>query len=229
MRKKIVLFIFCLITSLNALDMSGINIDPNIKEENKNKTYNELIPYLKSSNNGELYFYLASIYLNGSNIPDSEGNTVEKDTNEAIYWYEMAIKKGYPYASAVLGSLYLYHEDFIVRENNIELAEKYLIKSIEDEIYESYTPLADIYFNYKGDAKTAVRFLFAGAEKNIATAQYGLAVIYNTGLKSDAYNIEKNELISIKYLTKACMNPKKTKQIKNICTNPNIISKEQVK
>lgn len=231
MKKLLIIMLISLSTNLFASQFGSIISAPgqatSNSEEKEVKKYSELIPYLENSNNGEMYFYLASIYLNGSPEKDTEGKTVEKNPEKAIEWFEKAVNKKFPYAAITLGSLYIYHEDFISKENNIELAEKYLNIAIESEVYEAYTPLADIYFNYKGDAKLATEYLFKGAEKFVATAQYGLAVIYNVGLKSENFSIEKNSIISAKYLTDACMNQKKTERIKKICFDPNIITKEK--
>lgn len=195
------------------------------KLEIKDKKYSEILSYLEQKGDGENLFYLASFYLNGSEEKDSDGKTVQKNPDLAERWFKESVEKKFPFAAITLGSLYLYHEDFIVKENNIELAEKYLKISIEEGIFEAYTPLADIYFNFKGDAKKSLDYLSKGASKKIATSQYALAVIYNTGLKAEGFVLEKNAGISAKFLTDACTNSKRTKQINTNCYDKTAVSK----
>lgn len=208
---------------------AGLNLNFNQENTEKieEKRYSDIISYLKQQNDAESYFYLFSFYLNGSYEKDSEGKVIDKDTNLAIEYLQKAIDMGYPHGSITMGSLYLYHEDFIVRENNIEKAEFYLNQAIKDEVYEAYTILSDIYFNFKEDGEKAVNLLSKGAIHNIATAQYALAVIYKNGLSSATFNLEANEMISSKYLTDACLNPKKTKKVEEICSSQ-IVIKEKI-
>lgn len=209
---------------------SGFQIplpDTNVKSEKKeDKRYSDIISYLKEQNDGESYFYLFSFYLNGSYEPDTEGKVIEKNTELAIEYLEKAIQFNYPYATITLGSLYLYHEDFIIKENNIELAEKYLNLALENDVPEAYTILADIYFNFKEDGAKAVEYLSKGAEANIATSQYALAVIYKNGLNSEAFSLEPNEFIASKYLTDACLNNKKTKKLEELCSSDAVIKEK---
>ena len=231
MKNLILIIALLLVVNLSASQMGALGMGgvPSSTQNNEAKEYSKLIPYLENSDSGEMYFYLANIYLNGSYEKDIKGEVVEKDTKKAIEWFKKSVEKKFPYAAATLGSLYLYHNDFIVLENNIELAEKYLLESIDIEVYEAYTALADINFNYKGDAKKAVSYLFEGTKHNIATAQYGLAVVYNTGLKHEGFSIEKNEIIAAKYLTDACMNKKKTEMVRKVCENSALVTKEKIK
>lgn len=231
MKNLIFTLLLAAFTSLSASQIGGLDMgnSPASTENNEEKEYAKLIPYLENSDSGEMYFYLANIYLNGSYEKDIKGEVVEKDTQKAQDWFEKSVDKNFPYAAITLGSLYLYHQDFIIKENNIETAEMYLLKSIDIEIYEAYTALADIYFNYKGDAKKAVGYLFEGTKHNLATAQYGLAVIYNTGLESEGFSVERNDDIAAKYLTDACTNPKQTDMIRKVCQNPSLITKEKIK
>ena len=59
--------------------------------------------------------------------------------------------------------------------------------------------------------------------------QYSLPELYNKGLKSETINIEKNDLISSRYLTDACENPKKTQKIIDLCFNNQLVVKEKIK
>ena len=111
--------------------------------------------------------------------------------------------------------------------NNIELAEKYLNLALENDVPEAYTILADIYFNFKEDGAKAVEYLSKGAEANISTSQYALAVIYKNGLNSEAFSLEPNEFIASKYLTDACLNNKKTKKLEELCSS-DVVIKEKI-
>lgn len=222
----ILLITICFYSNLFSNQLEGLTNNSSKTEEKK--SYSELIQYLETQGDGENLFYLANLYLNGSYTKDSYGNVVEKNTEKAIYWLNKSAELKFPYAAISLGSLYLYHEDFIIKPNNIELSEKYLNMALEIETYEAYTILADIYFNFKGKADIAIDYLMKGAEKNIATSQYALAVIYNKGLTDKSILIEKNEIISNIYLTKACTNNKKTKKIEELCYNSSLIIKEKV-
>lgn len=232
MYKKIIFLLISLFLFNNSLfaTQEGINL-PSSKtnnQETEKKSYSELLAYLEAQGDGENLFYLANIYLNGSYTPDSYGNVVEKDTEKSIFWLKKSIELNFPYSAISLGSLYLYHQDFLVKPNNIDLSEHYLNISIKNGTFEAYTILADIYFNFKGNPEQAVDYLMKGSEKDIATSQYALAVIYNTGLNSSNFNIEKNQDISNIYLTKACTNKKKTKKIEEICYNSDIVQKEKL-
>lgn len=224
-------YLIILILFLNYLNANNLNIlgnSDNIQTENiEEKKYSDILAFLEKQGDGESLFYLSSFYLNGSDKPDSEGKTVPKNTELAKKYLEKSVQLKYPFSAITLGSLYLYHEDFIVEENNIEKAEKFLNISLEQEVFEAYTILADIYFNFKGDAQKAVNYLSEGASHEIATSQYALAVIYNSGINSETFSIEKNELISSKYLTDACLNNKKTKKLEEICSSQ-IVIKEKI-
>ncbi len=225
MKKFIIMYLLCL-TQLFSTGLN-LNIGEDSVKKSEDKKYSDIISYLKEQNDGESYFYLFSFYINGSPEPDSEGKTIEKNTDLAIEYLTKSIEHKYPHASITLGSLYLYHEDLIIKENNIEKAEYYLNKAIEDEVFEAYTVLADIYFNFKEDGEKAVNLLSKGANNNIATSQYALAVIYKNGLESKDFVLEANESISAKYLTDACLNPKKTKKVEEICSSK-IVIKEKI-
>lgn len=209
---------------------TGFN-DSSTEQQNQPKRYADILSFLdleSEKGNGEYSFYLANFYLNGSYEKDADGKVVEKNTDLAIKYFKKSIDSNFIYSAITLGSLYLYHEDLIKTPNNVDTAEFYLNKAISMEVYEAYTILGDIYFNYKGDAKKAIEYFFLGASQNISTSQYALAVIHNTGYKDDKFELEKSELLSIKYLTDACLNPKKTKKIESLCYNSSIIKKEKV-
>lgn len=207
------------------LNNPGVNSN---NEKTEKKLYSEILSYLETQGDGESLFYLSQFYLNGSYEKDTDGKVVEKDTNKAIKYLKESSEKGFSFASITLGSLYIYHEDFIVIPNNIDLAEKYLNVALKQGLPEANTILADIYFNYKGKSDVALEYLSTGASENVATAEYALAVIYNAGLKDDVSNIQKNEDMSNYFLTKACTNKKITKKIKEICEGGKIAERKEV-
>lgn len=214
---------FSLLKANDFLNMDSFqNFSNNSKVEEKKKRYSELINFLETSNNGEYFFYLASIYTNGIPEKDSYGETVKKDTTKAIYFFNESIKKGFFLSSAVLGSLYIYHEDFIVQKNNVKKSEYYLNLALKNKIYDSTTILADLYFNYKNNPKEALKVLSIGAENKISTAQLALATIYNSGYENKDFSIKKNSFLSSKYLTDACTNKKATKKVKEICSSNSV-------
>lgn len=228
---KILIILICFIGEVFSSPMAQFPLQQNQDEQNKPKRYEDIISFLtleSEKGNGEYSFYLGNFYLNGSYEKDSDGKIVEKNTKLAIKYFEKAVEEKFLYAAITLGSLYLYHEDFIKIPNNVEISESYLNKALEIDVFEAYTILGDIYFNYKGDGKKAIEYFFKGASKNIATSQYALAVVYNAGYKDKSFTVEKNDLISIKYLTDSCTNPKKTKKIESLCYNSAIIKKEKI-
>lgn len=186
-------------------------------QQQEKKLYSEILSYLEAQGDGENLFYLSQFYLNGSYEKDTDGKVVEKDTKKAIKYLTASSDKGFSFASITLGSLYLYHEDFIVIPNNLDLAEKYLNIALKQGLPEAYTILADIYFNYKGKSDVAIDYLSKGAAEDVATAQYGLAVIYNSGIKDQVSEVKKDEDMANYFLTKACTNKKITPKIKEIC------------
>lgn len=195
------------------------------------KKYSEIINYLETEGkkgSGESYFYLSQFYLNGSPDKDKDGVSIEKNIDIAED-YLIKSSETYPLGAMTLGGLYLYNPEFIIKENNIEKSKKYLEIAINNGLFEAHTLLADIYFNFTGEAEKAIESLSIAAENNVATAQYALAVIYNKGLKSETINIEKNDLISSRYLTDACENPKKTQKITDLCFNNQLVVKEKIK
>lgn len=218
--KKILLILFFI--KLNLLG-TGFQIQGFQNDKKEEKKYSEIINYLKSQKDGESYFYLASFYINGSSEPDSEGKSIEKNTDLAIEYLKKAVNLNFPHAAVTLGSLYIYHKDFVLKENNLEEAEKYLKIAIDNELYEAYTTLADIYFSFKEDGKKAVEYLFLGANHNVSASQYALAVIYDKGLKSKDFVLEANEEIASKFLTDACLNNRKTKTLEEICSSELVI------
>lgn len=204
------------------------NSTNNQQQQQEKKLYSEILSYLESQGDGENLFYLSQFYLNGSYEKDTDGKVVEKDTKKAIKYLTASSEKGFSFASITLGSLYLYHEDFIVIPNNIELSEKYLNIALKQGLPEANTILADIYFNYKGKSDIAIEYLSAGASENVATSEYALAVIYNAGLKDNVTNIPKSEDMANYFLTKACTNKKITTKIKEICEGGKIAERAEI-
>ncbi len=224
--------IFLLLSTVVSLSFS---FDMNKEKEDyipiSQKKYSEIINYLEGEGkkgDGESYFYLSQFYINGSPEKDKDGVSIEKNIDIAED-YLIKSSETYPLGAMTLGGLYLYNQDFIIKENNIEKALKYLQKAIDSGLLEAHTLMADIYFNFIGDAEKAIESLTIASSNNIATAQYALAVIYNSGLTSEKITIEKNQMISSKYLTDACENPKKTQKLIDICYNNQLIIKEKIK
>ena len=202
--------------------LKDINPNSSIPNDIKNskKTYKDLINALKVAPSGEYQFYLATIYLNGIDTPDSTGATVKKDTEKALFYFKKAIELGYYNAAQILGALYVYHKDLIIRPNNIEKAIKYLKLAVENGLYDGTIVLADIYFNYKNDKKEGLKYLELGVEHNIPTAQLMLAILYNWGVNDgNGFVVEKDPYTAQMLLTKACTNKNATENVKKFCNS----------
>jgi TPR repeat protein len=211
-------------------NFSSLKVEP--KEVNvEKKSYKELITYLKSHLNGENAYYLGMLYLNGSIDPDSYGESVNQNTELAEKYLMKASDLEFPFGSITLGSMYIYNQNFKNIKNKYDKAELYLKKAISEEIYEAYTILGDLYINYKNKPEDGIKVLFEGAKKGIASSQMALAMLYNDGYKDEENNFElnSNEEISSKYLTKACLNKNITPKIKEMCYNNENIEKIEVK
>lgn len=228
--KKILLITALLLSTLNATNLMGGGNYPldtfnttNQDINEKKKSYTELISFLKNSNNGEYIMYLAVLYLNGSNHPDEEGNIVEKDIEKSIYYFEKSIKLEYFNASSILGSLYLYNNDFMILPDNIKKAKFYLELALEKEIYDATIALSTIYLYYDNEIDKGIDVLLVGAAKGVSTAQLGLATLFANGSKD--LNIVKNLPLANKYLTMACLNEKQTKKVKEYCSSKKVKKK----
>jgi len=215
-------FIFAGALSLEG-NLAGLN-GSKIMEKTKNKTYKELISALEIAPNGEYAFYLAIIYTNGMSEPDSVGDTVEKDKGKALLFFNKSIELGYYNAAQVLGSLYVYHEDFITESDNILKAERFLKLSIENGSYEGTTILADIYMNYLDKPQKGIDILIVGAENGISGAQLMLAIIYNWGVNKDknGFEVKQDKMLAQMLITKACTNKNKTKKVIEFCSSKSI-------
>jgi TPR repeat protein len=227
---KKLLFLTLLLTSINATNFIGENSSPmnimnqsnNLKEKKKN--YKELISFLEKSTNGEYVMYLAVLYLNGSITPDEFGNNIEKDIDKSLKYFKKSIALEYYPSAAVLGSLYLYDENFMIKKDNIKKAKYYLTLAIEKEVYGASTALSSLYFFYDKDTNKGLEILFIGAEKGISTAQLGLATLYAYGSKE--LDIKQNKTLANKYLGMACSNKNKTKKVTDFCHSKKVIREE---
>ena len=225
--KKIIILIIAIISFGNATEImnggnSSISNILNQKEGpiSKKKNYKELVPFLEKSNNGEYTFYLAILYLKGSVTPDEFGNVVLKDTTKALKFFKKSIDLEYYQSASVLGSLYIYNEDFMTMEDNVKKGKHYLTLAIKNEIYEASTALASLYFYYDKDADKGLETLMIGADKGISTAQLVLATTFAYGLKD--INIQQNKAMANKFLEMACLNKNKTKEVIKFCNSKNV-------
>lgn len=227
--KKTILFIL-LLTSINATGfMGGDNSSPmnmmnqksDVNLNEKKKNYKELISFLEKSNNGEYVMYLAVLYLNGSITPDELGNTVEKDTDKALTYFKKSIDLEYFQASAILGSLYLYNDNFIIKKDSVKKAKHYLTLAMEKEIYGASTALSTLYFFYDKDIDKGIEVLLIGAEKGVSTAQLALATTFAYGSKD--LDIKQNKILANKYLGMACSNKNQTKKVTEFCHSKKVI------
>lgn len=219
--KKIMMIMLLLTGVAFGFDPSSyMNINPmqqNIPENINQKDYKDLINGLKQGNSGEYFFYLAIVYTNGIDTPDDKGQTIKPNIKEALTYFKKSIDMEYYPAAGVLGSFYLYHKSFIVIPKNVLKAKKLLQLAVDKEVYEAAPILSDLYFNYENNPKKGMELLFLGANKNIASAQLGIANIYHFGYKQGDLNIEKNEAIANRYLSLACLNKTKTKNVEEFC------------
>ena len=214
------------LSSISSLSNVSNSVPSNLKSK---KTYKDLINALKVAPSGEYQFYLATIYLNGINTPDSTGATVKKDTEKSLFYFKKAIDLGYYNAAQILGSLYVYHKDLISKPNNIEKAIKYLKLAIKNGLYDGTTVLADIYFNYKNNKQEGLKYLELGAEHNIPTAQLMLAILYNWGTNDGkGFVVKKDPYTAQMLLTKACTNKNTTENVKKFC-NSSSVKKNKIK
>jgi len=142
----------------------------------------------------------------------------KKQVIEALV-IKKAISLGYYNAAQILGSLYLYHKDFMTEKNFLKKAEQYLKLALKNGFYESTTNLANIYINYKNDYETALTYLIMGAEHDIAATQLMLAILYNWGYvdPKSGFEIKKDPYTAQMLLTKACTNKNKTPMVDNFC------------
>lgn len=189
----------------------------------KKKNYEELINTLKTSDNGEFLFYLATIYTNGLPEEDDFGKTVKKDINSAIFYYNKSIENGFIQAAAIVGSLFLYNEDFITRPDNVKTAKKFLELAYNNNIFEAAPALSDILMNYDNDTKSAIILLSSCSEKGFATCQLIMGTAYFHGIKDDSFVLEKNEAIANKYLSDACLNKNQPERVKDFCNSSYVI------
>lgn len=205
-------------TSKNLVNLTNLPSNTKVNTAVKSsKTYKELINTLSSNPNPDFALYLAVIYLNGINIPDTKGEIVEKNTKKSITWFNNSIKYGNYNASQILGSLYMYHIDFQNVANRFQKAKFYLELALKHKKYESATALAELYIKHLNNIKKGIEILKVGAEHNIATSQLLLAMIYNWGYSDKTITISPNKTLAQALLTKACTNPKKTKKVDSIC------------
>jgi len=235
--KKTIFIMSLILSLLNASSFMGgntpVNSDPissimnseSSEIQNKKKNYKELISFLEKSTNGEYVMYLATLYLNGSVTPDELGNTVDKDLDKAEKFFKRSISLGYFESAAILGSLYLFDDGFIVKENNIEKAEHFLSLAIKNEIYEATVALSSIYFFYKKDVDKGLEVLMIGADKGVSSAQLGIATLFAYGSKD--LDIKQNKMLANKYLEKACLNKVQTKKVKEFCHSKNVIREDK--
>ncbi len=194
---------------------------------NKTKKYSDLINTLATSPNAEHALYLAIIYMNGISKPDTTGAIVKPDLKKAIFYFKKAIDLGNYNASAILGAMYLYHDKLAQTPNNIKKAKYYLNLALKNKIYGATTILADIYMNNEKNLKKAEEVLEIGAEHNVATAQFLLAILYNWGYTINGYTIKPNKIMANLLLTKACLNKNKTKRITEFCNSQYVIKKQK--
>jgi len=205
----------------NTLNFGANQIQSNIQVPQK-KTYAELLNALKTSPSGEHSFYLAMIYLKGMNTPDEEGKIINKDISLAKKYFNKSISLGYYNAAQILGSLYLYNEDFSKEENHINKALSLLKLALSKGLYEGTTALADIYINHKNEPAKGIEYLKLGATHNIPTAQLFLAILYNWGYNSKNYSLKKDPYTAQALLTQACTNKNITENVKNFCSSKNV-------
>lgn len=211
------------LSSFSNLSNVKTSVPGNIKGK---KTYKELINALKMAPSGKYQFYLATIYLNGIKTPDSTGAIVKKNTDKSLFYFRRAIDLGYYNAAQILGALYMYHKDFIVRPHNVEKAIGYLKLALAHGFYGGTTILANIYFNYKNNKEEGLKYLKIGAKHNISTAQLMLAILYNWGTNDGkGFVIKKDPYTAQMLLTKACTNKNATPNVKKICNSPSVIKK----
>ncbi len=222
MKKFLLIFLFL---SINLFGMEGFSNLPSFEtlpQQNavseKKKNYQELITFLSQSNNGEYLFYLAIIYANGINTPDDYKNTVKRDVDKSVIYFNKAINNGYYNAAAILGAFYLYHESFMILPDNIKKSKKVLQLALKNKVYEATTFLADIYFNYENNPEKGLELLFLGADHNNAQAQLMVATIYGFGYNQGSFSVKKNDVMASQYLTMACTNKNKTKKIEDFCS-----------
>jgi TPR repeat protein len=232
--KFIKIYIFLILLSANIIyaDNSIFNnfntlSSPELKVPKKN--YKELISLLESTPNGLFSLYLAVIYTNGINEPDKEGNIIKKNKEKALFFYNKAIELDNFNAAQILGSLYIYHEDFNKEQDAVIKAKKYLNLALENKLYESTIILGEIYLKITPDYKKAVHYLEIGAKNNIPTAQLMLGLLYNFGIEKSKINdfeLKKDKYIADMLLTKACTNIKATKLVKDYCNSKFIIKRK---
>lgn len=205
---------------------NGIQI-PNImdmQENKEKKLYKDLISFLDGSPSGEYKMYLAIIYLNGIDIPDSKGNTINEDIKLSIEYFKKSIGLGYFKSSTILGSLFLFDDRFKKIKDFDKKAKFYLTQGLDNGIDESIMALSSYYFYYEKNATQALELLHLGSRSNLSTAQLALATTYGYGSKE--LKIKQDLFLGNKYLKLACENKKQTEYVKKFCNSNYIIKGE---
>lgn len=193
--------------------------NPVNQASNKQISYEDMINYLKNSNDANNFMALGIIYANGIPEKDSEGKTLSPDPILAQKYLLDSYHMGNVRALTILGGLLALNKNMRKLDPNFKLSEKYLKEAIKKGDLEAYSLLSNTYF-LQNKFQKGLNTLITAANLGDANAQFMLAVLLKTGLKyKNKYVIKKDAKAAEYFLNKACNNPHKSNRIKNLCFN----------
>jgi len=231
--KKILLLII-LISNLFSFDLTSNIKTPDtfstinsFKENSKKEkfSYDDLIAFLKASNDKNKILILGVLYANDSEKPDDFGKYIKADPILAKKYILQSYKMGNKDALAILSGLILYNDKMSILDKDLSETKKMLIQSEKDGNIKGILLLA-ITELLRGEYDDGISTLIKAANMNDASAQLELAIIYQKGIYSEKLKkmvISPNRDVAEFYLNQACTNENKSDKVREFCYSPEII------
>lgn len=224
--KLILLFIsFSVLLFSSSIDLGVEKEVDSFKSKKEIFSYNELLSYLRHSNDKNKIMILGILYANDSEKPDDLGEYIKADPQLVFKYLLKSYNMGNTRALSILGSLILYNDNVALLDPKLDKAKEYLIKSTEEEgDIEASIILANVLLIRK-EYDYAIDILKKASEQGDASASMQLAMIYAKGL----YSEELEKMVIIKnydaanfFLNRACSSSKKSDAIKEVCYSKDV-------